>query len=427
MERAVGDRLAGESAKGAGRRTAFDRENHGMTEERHRSGNDSSFFGQIALKYGFVTEAQVRDCLRLQAELAGRGERKRLGRIMVDRGFLTGEDVWNIFQIQSCEQGLQDLGGFRVGERIGRGGTGVVYRARQVVMDREVALKILLPPLSRRKDFVDRFLREARAAARLNHPHVVTAIDAGEAYGLYYFAMEYVGGGSLRELLEREGALGEERSVRIAMDIAKALDHAHRHGMVHRDVKPGNILLTPEGTAKLCDLGLAKGGTPGGGDPRMGTPAYVSPEQARGSDEVDIRSDIYSLGATFFHMLTGRCMFRGEAKEVVLRQVREKPPSPREIDPGLSPGCAAVFERMTAKDPADRYSSPEELLADLRRHRESLGKDLLGFEDLPAAPGLAGDPPPPRRSPRPIAPVRSRPGPPFRRAGRRGPGMGRRR
>jgi len=200
------------------------------------------------------------------------------------------------------------IGGFEVLSRVGRGGMGTVYKARQVSMNRIVALKILPPSRAKNATYVQRFLREARSAAQLSHTNIVQAIDVGNADGYYYFAMEFVDGETVQALLEREGVLDERHALTIATAVAHALDHAHRHGIVHRDVKPGNIMIDLHGAVKLADLGLARSVEPidtvtvdGVG---VGTPHYIAPEQARGETDVDCRADIYSLGATLYHLLT---------------------------------------------------------------------------------------------------------------------------
>ena len=169
-------------------------------------------------------------------------------------------------------------------------------------MDRIVALKILPPSLAKKPTFIERFMREARASAKLNHPNIVNGIDVGNDAGLYYFAMEYIEGDSLRKIIERDDRLSEKRTMEISVAIAHALEHAHSHGILHRDIKPDNIIVDKEGTAKLCDLGLAhlaaKPDMEGGPDKKrtaVGTPHYISPEQARGEEDLDATTDLYSM------------------------------------------------------------------------------------------------------------------------------------
>src|SRR5262245_34217392 len=196
-------------------------------------------------------------------------------------------------------------------ELIGQGGMGAVYKARQPALDRFVALKILPPELGEDPAFAERFAREARALARLSHPHVVSVYDSGRAGGLYYFLMEYVDGVSLRELL-RTGQLSPARALQIVPQICEALQYAHEEGVVHRDIKPENILLDGKGRVKIADFGLAKlvraaGPAPALTAPEqvMGTPHYMAPEQRAMPQQVDHRADIYSLGVVFYELLTG--------------------------------------------------------------------------------------------------------------------------
>ncbi|MEK7487538.1 MAG: serine/threonine-protein kinase, partial [Planctomycetota bacterium] len=261
------------------------------------------------------------------------------------------------------------LGGYELLEVLGQGAMGTVYKARQLSMDRLVAVKILSLELAENEDFRQRFLKEARATAKLNHNNIVSGIDVGEIQGEYFFVMEYVDGFSIQKRLERGGAEDEKQASNIVLQIAKALEHAHKHGLVHRDVKPDNILLTRTAVAKLCDLGLAleTGKNQQDRGKSMGTPSYISPEQALGEGEVDIRSDIYSLGVTFFHMLSGNPPFQGSPAVVMTKHINEDLPDLFEIAPHLKEGTVQIVEKMLEKRPEDRYQTPTELIEDLDR------------------------------------------------------------
>ncbi|MFW6108110.1 MAG: serine/threonine-protein kinase, partial [bacterium] len=298
---------------------------------------------------------------------------------------------------QPGRQERRTVGKFEVLEQIGRGAMGAVFRARQVPIDRIVALKILPPHLARNKDYTARFLREAKAAAHLNHPNIVQAIAAGKAGAYYYFAMEYVNGPTADEVVENEGPLRERRALEIVRDTARGLAHAHEHDIVHRDVKPDNILIAPDGTAKLADLGLAREAhnldsrvTQSG--VAVGTPNYISPEQAKATSELDGRTDIYSLAATLFHLVTGRPPYQGESSvETMYMHLHELPPDPREVRPEISAGTAAIIRRAMAKDRADRYQSADEMVQDLEtllRASKSGGKPPA-VGDLAAGPVAA--------------------------------------
>ncbi|NQT87340.1 protein kinase, partial [bacterium] len=278
------------------------------------------------------------------------------------------------------------IGGFEVLSRVGRGGMGIVYKARQVSMNRIVALKILPPSRAKNATYVQRFLREARSAAQLSHTNIVQAIDVGNADGYYYFAMEFVDGETVQALLEREGVLDERHALTIATAVAHALDHAHRHGIVHRDVKPGNIMIDRHGAVKLADLGLARSVEPidtvtvdGVG---VGTPHYIAPEQARGETDVDCRADIYSLGATLYHLLTGEPPFDGPTSAVVAAKHITMPlPSPKDKNPALSQGVCRLIRRMMAKKPNGRPQTPAKLLVEIEDALE--GKMRLHPEGAP--------------------------------------------
>ena len=249
-----------------------------------------------------------------------------------------------------------------------------VYRARDRLLDRPVALKILFPELSVDRSFVERFRREAQAAANLSHPNIVPVFDWGEDGGTYFIVMEFVDGRPLSSILRTAGPLHPDRAAEIAADVAGALSYAHRHGVVHRDVKPGNVLITEEGTIKVTDFGIARAVnteeslTQTGAV--MGTATYFSPEQAEGMG-VDARSDIYSLGVVLFEMVTGRPPFLGDTPVAVAsKHVREHPPRPREVNPGIPPDLEAIILKCMAKAPEHRYQSGDELRLDLLRFRE---------------------------------------------------------
>ena len=265
------------------------------------------------------------------------------------------------------------VGGFEILAKLGQGGMGAVFKARQISIDRVVALKILPPKLAKNQEYVTRFFREARAAAKLNHPNIVQAIDAGEADGYYYFAMEYVEGQSVSDLARDGAALPEPQALGIARDVALALTCAHEAGIIHRDIKPSNILLNAKGRAKLADLGLARqttskatGLTQDGF--AIGTPDYISPEQVRGDVDVDGRSDIYSLGATLFHMLTGRPPYLGgSGNEVMAKHLAEPIPNPQRLNPNVSHAAARIIWKAMNKDRERRYPTAEAFIEDVDR------------------------------------------------------------
>jgi len=254
-----------------------------------------------------------------------------------------------------------------------RGGMAEVWVAHDAQLDRAVALKVLFPELSVDPNFVERFRREAQAAANLSHPNIVSIYDWGEAGSTYFIVMEYVEGRPLSELLREEGRLPAARAAAIASDVAAALGFAHRNGVIHRDVKPGNVLITTDDHVKVTDFGIAM--AVGSQDHLtqtgavMGTATYFSPEQARGLP-VDQRSDVYSLGVVLYELVTGRPPFVADGPvAVAYKHVHEEPIPPRELEPGLPAPLEAIILQALEKDVRDRYATAEELRADLNRFR----------------------------------------------------------
>ena len=254
-----------------------------------------------------------------------------------------------------------ELAGFRIESLLGRGGMGVVYRAHDLALDRNVALKLLAPELAADVRFRERFLRESRLAASLDHPAIVPIYDAGEVGGQLYIAMRLVDGTDLKRLLADEGVLAPERALPLIEQVADALDAAHERGLVHRDVKPSNVLVDARGHCYLADFGLSRRlaePSPGPGAARsVGTVDYVAPEQIRGGD-VDGRADLYSLGCLLYECLSGRPPFGGSETAVVFAHLEREPPT--------LPRLEAVFAKALAKDPDERYQSGAELIAATR-------------------------------------------------------------
>ena len=249
---------------------------------------------------------------------------------------------------------------YRLVEQIGSGGMGRIYRAHDERLDRDVAIKLLEPDA----DAADVSASEARAAARLAHPGLAQVFDVGRQHGLEYIVMELVRGRSLREVLAARRRLSPAESVSIGAQLADALAHAHRHGVVHCDVKPRNVMLTPDGTVKLLDFGIAQGtGTTRTlplGEIR-GSAAYLSPEQVRG-ERPDGRSDVYALGALLFELLTGRQLFLGpDVRSVLVQRLVADPPRPRQLNPAISPALERVLLKALARNPTERFQSAGQL------------------------------------------------------------------
>jgi serine/threonine-protein kinase len=257
------------------------------------SSGRSQRLGQVALKLGLITQEQLDELLGLQKQMKASGLSMQIGDMMLQKGYLTPDQLAKV--LKAAGMPVQTIPGYQILARIGEGGMGTVYRARHIGTQREVALKTLSGQFTQKGSYVERFLREARTAAKLRHKNVVQVFDAGFTTGVYYLAMEYVTGPSVHDLVAKSGRLPEKKALEITRQVADALGAISKLGMVHRDVKPDNIMITADGQAKLCDFGLAKApateknitqaGTV------VGTPQYMSPEQIEGR-KLDIRSDL---------------------------------------------------------------------------------------------------------------------------------------
>lgn len=252
----------------------------------------------------------------------------------------------------------ETLGKYQILDEIGRGGMGVVYRGYDTALQRPVAVKVLAPHLVWEKDFVERFLREARTAAQLRHSNIVTVYDVGEQGGNYYIVMGFLEGETLSQMVARRGPLSVAEVASVVSQVASALDYAHGQGLVHRDIKPGNVIVDKEGHVTLTDFGIARaveGTRLTSAGAILGTPEYMSPEQALGQ-EADRRSDIYSLGVVCYEMLTGRAPFHAETPLATLHQQAYEPPlEPRKLNPNLSLAVERVLLKALAKEPRGRY------------------------------------------------------------------------
>ncbi len=328
----------------------------------------NELFLSLAMDKEMLTEEQA-DACRQALDQARDWRKPQAARAVAQaKGFLTDEQAQAISrEIDVPPAQRPVVGGFEILAKVGEGGMGRVFKALQLNLDRTVALKILPSNLAKDEMYLERFYREARAAAKLRHPNIVSAIDVGCSDGRHYFAMEFVRGKSLAQILRERGRLPQAEAMEIVRQIALGLAHAHQSGIVHRDIKPSNIMVSRDGKAKLCDLGLARRDDvdeaslvePG---KTVGSPKYMAPEQARAGGEVDARSDLYSLGVTLFQALAGRLPFEGKtSREFMRKHVVEPAPDVREFEPEVSPAVAAVVARLLHKDPNLRYQTAAEL------------------------------------------------------------------
>jgi serine/threonine-protein kinase len=338
-------------------------------DARASDSTDEAELVRLSVAWKLVTAEEIRPLIE-QRQRGGATE-PLLAALLANRLVTPGQADRLLQELAGSAATVQQIPGYQLLQTLGQGCMGVVYKARQLSMDRVVAVKVLRKELSKDPQYVERFVQEAKFAAKLSHNDIVQAIDVGEAFGHWYFVMEYIEGTTLGDLLDQKRRLSEPESLRIVRQIAQALDHAHRRGLIHRDVKPRNIMITKEGVAKLADLGLArktddKQAQASESGRAIGTPYYISPEQARGDGKVDIRADIYSLGATWYHMVTGRPAFvHSDPREVLKMHVRDELVPPDHINTQLSDGCGLMVEKMMAKRREERYATPADLLIDL--------------------------------------------------------------
>jgi len=331
---------------------------------------------QSIIRRGLATAAEVEACKSRQKQLAAKDKdsAKGLLEIMVEAKVLTRSQVTRLVQESGESNKKFAIPGYAMLQKLGKGSMGIVFKAKQLSVDRVVAIKILLDPLAQNKEFIKRFEREAMIAAKLSHNNVVNAIDAGQIDGHYYFVMEYVEGPTIKDYLDKDQVFEEKEALRITLAIAEALKHAAHRGLIHRDIKPENVILTKQGDVKLADLGLArltddeKWGLSEAGM-AIGTPYYISPEQVRGETNIDIRADIYSLGATLYHMVTGKVPYGGDTPNDVMRKhvdLKVAMIPPDHLNPKLSGGMGMVVETMMAKSREHRYQTPDDLILDLK-------------------------------------------------------------
>lgn len=353
------------------------------TGEGSRSAGFETLIGKIVVDRGLAAPEEVENCRTLQQRDPG----SALSDLLVGRQFLTHSQLERLRREFEAERTQSRIPGYKVIRRLGAGAMATVYLARQLSLDRPVAIKVLPKKFSNDPKFIERFYKEGRAAARLNDQHIVQAYDVAQAGDSHYFVMEYVDGETVHDRLIRHKRIRESDAIEIVRQVALALKHAHAQGFIHRDIKPKNIMINRAGVVKLADLGLAravsdKEAAEAEAGKAYGTPYYISPEQVRGQVDIGPPADIYGLGATFYHMVTGRLPFEGKnPSEVMHKHLKAPLVPPDHVNPQLSGGAAQIIEMMLAKNPRERYHSAVELIEDL----EAIAK---GMPPLHAKPSL---------------------------------------
>ncbi len=337
--------------------------------------NIDTEIGKIIVDMGLATRTEIEFCREQQKQSSDPNQRS-LAELLIENSFITTNQAKRIRAATEDRGKNSQLPGYQLLGRLGKGAMATVYKARQMSLDRVVAIKVLPRKLSENPEFVDRFYREGKAAARLSHNNIVQAIDVGCAPdGYHFFVMEYIEGKTLYDIMQEGHTFSEAEALDIGIQMADALAHAHKRQLIHRDVKPKNIILTPGGVAKLTDLGLARAT-----DDKLaaemevgkayGTPYYISPEQIRGELDIDFRADIYSLGATIYHLVTGRPPFEGETPAAVMHKHLKQALTPADhVNTALTAGIGEVIDVAMAKKREERYQSTEDMLEDLRALR----------------------------------------------------------
>lgn len=347
-----------------------------------REGRGALDFGVLAVRNGLLTASQLEDARAKQVASANLGENKTLKEIILADQLMTEEQVMRVERAQhrltQDRERKQDLTfkGYEIISTLGEGGLGSVFKARQVSMNRLVALKVLHMQWLNDDEFRKRFVLEARIVGKLSHQNLIQVYDVGREADYYYFSMEYVDGRTVEDLIREAPRRQMEvnRSLDIILQTLRAVNYYKDFDIVHRDIKPSNIMITRTGLVKLGDFGFVKSKLDkelGYEGMVLGTPDYIAPEQAMGKEDVDYRADLYSLGSTFYHMLTGRPMYDGTPSKVMLAHTRDKMPDPRKFRPSLTDEVVRVLNHMLEKDPNRRYAHINNLFADLEALREA--------------------------------------------------------
>jgi len=303
--------------------------------------------GRAVVDRGWATREEVEKCREIQTRLP---PGTKLTDVLVQKEVVTRRQLARLQKELEADRGQSAIPGYQMIKKLGAGAMATVFLAKQISLDRLVAVKVLPRKFSSDPKFIERFYKEGRAAAKLNDQHIVGALDVGQAGEHHYFVMEYVDGDTVHERIQAARRMPEREALMITKQVAKALRHAHEKGFIHRDIKPKNIMISKAGVAKLADLGLARAvsdreAAEAEAGKAFGTPYYISPEQAKGLPDVTPAADIYGLGATFYHMLTGRVPFEGKnPTEVMRKHLNEALTPPDHLVPELSHASALIVE-----------------------------------------------------------------------------------
>ena len=341
------------------------------TAEASRSGSSlDTMLGKIVVERGLMTPDELESC-SAQLRTSSNTLPVSLAEVLVEREFLTRKQVERLRGDLEAVKTSQQIPGYRIIRKLGAGAMATVFLAKQLSLDRLVAIKVLPKKFSTNPSFIERFYKEGRAAARLNHNNIVAAYDVGQAGEHHYFVMEYVDGDTVYDRIVARKRMPEREALEVIRQVAAALQHAHEMGFVHRDIKPKNIMMTTSGVAKLADLGLARGisdkeAAEAESGRAFGTPYYIAPEQIRGLVDIGPPADIYGLGATFYHMVTGKVPYEGTTPSQVMHKHLKAPLVPPDhLNPQISAGTALIIETMLKKDARERYQNAKQLLRDL--------------------------------------------------------------
>ncbi len=363
-------------------------------QEAAKSGtNLDTLVGRLVVEQGLATSDEVKHCLELRRQSDEDESNRSLMALLVERDYVTKRQLTRLREILEAERQGQKIPGYKILGELGAGAMAKVYKAKQLSLNREVAIKILPKKYSQNAQFIERFYAEGRAAAQLNHPNIVQAFDVGNTGDTYFFVMEYVAGRTVHDDIQEHKRYPEKEAVNIIIQVAEALEHAHAKGLIHRDVKPKNVMITREGVVKLADMGLARAVTDleaaeAEKGKAFGTPYYISPEQIRGEMNIGPPADIYSLGATLYHMVTGSVPYEGKNPSAVMhKHLKGELVPPDHVNPKLSPGISEVIEMMMARSSRKRYQTATDLLVDLRALKKGeqppiAHKEVLAADDL---------------------------------------------